>query len=58
MTASMDTKVKVLSASDGTIVKELNDHSDNVTSAWYTNDGIKIISSSFDNTVIVWNVED
>jgi len=54
----MDTKVKVLSASDGTIVKELNDHSDNVTSAWYTNDGIKIISSSFDYTVIVWNAED
>jgi len=54
----MDTKVKVLSASDGKIVKELIDHSDNVTSAWYTNDGIKIISSSFDYTVIVWNAED
>jgi len=58
VTASMDTKVKVLSASDGKIVKELIDHSDNVTSAWYTNDGIKIISSSFDYTVIVWNAED
>lgn len=54
----MDTKVKVILPHDGTVVKELLDHSENVTSACYSNDGDKIISSSFDYNVIIWSSKD
>jgi WD40 repeat protein len=49
--------VKIWNAENGKLIKPLNEHTGNITSVAFNNDGSKLVSGSYDSTVKILNVE-
>lgn len=55
--AALPTSLSILDATTGEVIHELVGHSDRVTSASFSQDGKRIITSSIDGTIRVWDAE-
>ncbi|MGA2297568.1 MAG: T9SS type A sorting domain-containing protein [FCB group bacterium] len=56
LTENNNHSIKILNAKNGYLIDTLNGHTGTVYSCFFTNDGNKIISGSYDSTIIVWDI--